>query len=246
MKTFRADLHIHTLLSPCGDLEMSPKNIIKQAKTKKLDIIGITDHNTTKHCKLVRKLAEQSELMVFAGVEVTTKEEIHCLAFFDNDTSLEEFQRFIEGRLPYFPNDPDRFGYQPVINELEQILEMENTLLILAIEAGIEEVEIIVHMLGGLFIPAHVDRQYYSLISQLGFIPADLKSDAFEITRYTNESDFRKSQPAVGLKPLLKSSDAHYLNNIGQAYTELVMQSPTFDEFRLALQGSDERKTIIK
>ncbi len=225
---------------------MSPKKIIQEAITKQLDIIGITDHNSTKHCQLVSKLAEQYGLTVFTGVEITTKEEIHCLAFFDNDYSLERFQRVIEERLPYFPNDPERFGYQPVIDENEQILEMEPTLLIMAIEAGIEEVEAIVHSLGGLFIPAHVDRPFHSLIGQLGFIPKGLNADAFEIMRNTNEADFRKLQPTIGAIPLIKCSDAHYLSSIGQAFTELVMQAPTFDEFRMALKGVNGRKTMIR
>jgi len=57
MKTYRADLHIHSVLSPCGDLDMSPVNIVEEASRKGLDIIGITDHNTTRHTGLVKRLA---------------------------------------------------------------------------------------------------------------------------------------------------------------------------------------------
>jgi predicted metal-dependent phosphoesterase TrpH len=77
MKIFRADLHIHTVLSPCGDLGMSPANIISEAVQKGIDIIGITDHNTTRHCKLISRLAAEKGIFVMQGAEVTTKEEVH-------------------------------------------------------------------------------------------------------------------------------------------------------------------------
>lgn len=47
MKWYKADLHIHSVLSPCGSLDMSPKNIVQSALDKELEIIAITDHNST-------------------------------------------------------------------------------------------------------------------------------------------------------------------------------------------------------
>ncbi|MGC9343178.1 MAG: PHP domain-containing protein, partial [Bacteroidales bacterium] len=88
MEEFRADLHIHSVLSPCGDLEMSPVKLVETAAAKGLDIIGITDHNTTLHCRLVKELGEEQGIFVLTGVEVNTKEEIHCLAFFEKDQDL--------------------------------------------------------------------------------------------------------------------------------------------------------------
>jgi PHP family Zn ribbon phosphoesterase len=167
MKFYRADLHIHTLLSPCGDLEMSPANIVAKAKEKQLDIIGITDHNSTKHCRLTRKLAEKEGISVLCGAEVNTKEEVHCLAFFETDDKLELFQEFLDKQLPPVKNDVHRFGYQVVIDEKENIIEEVEKLLLTGLHAGIDEVEKVVHELGGIFIPAHVDRPYCSILSQL-------------------------------------------------------------------------------
>ena len=83
MKKYRADLHIHTVLSPCGDLEMSPVNIVQKAKERSLNILGISDHNSTLHAPLIKKLAAKEGILVLMGAEVTTKEEVHCLCFFE-------------------------------------------------------------------------------------------------------------------------------------------------------------------
>ena len=100
MKVFNADLHIHTVLSPCGSLEMSPKAIILAASEKKLDIIGITDHNSTRQCRVVTAEAQKAGITVYCGAEVTSKEEVHCLAFFENFKKLDEFQQFLDKHLP--------------------------------------------------------------------------------------------------------------------------------------------------
>ncbi|MDO9040600.1 MAG: PHP domain-containing protein, partial [Bacteroidota bacterium] len=91
MKSFRTDLHIHTVLSPCGDLEMSPARIVSLAKKRGLDIIGITDHNSTKQCELVRELGKRLGLKVIRGCEMTSREEVHCLGFFEDFDAMNEF-----------------------------------------------------------------------------------------------------------------------------------------------------------
>ncbi|HSN49606.1 MAG TPA: PHP domain-containing protein, partial [Bacteroidales bacterium] len=107
MKFLRADLHIHTVLSPCGDLDMSPVNIVSEAAIRGLDIIGITDHNTTRHCELIKKLASEKGIYVMQGAEITTKEEVHCLVFFENTDELIELQEFLDRNLPDILNDSD-------------------------------------------------------------------------------------------------------------------------------------------
>lgn len=246
MKTFRADLHIHTLLSPCGDLEMSPANIVRTAKRLKIDIIGITDHNSTRHCALTTKLASEEGITVLTGAEVTTKEEVHCLAFFETDEQLSAFQIFIDEKLPAIRNNPAKFGDQVVIDENEVIVDEPQFLLISALNIGFDDMAKTVHRLGGLFIPAHVDRPSFSLISQLGFIPADHDADAFEISRSSDPSGFRRKHNVPEEFPLIKSSDAHFLKDIGRACTEFMLDEATFSEIRLALKKKDGRKVVIQ
>lgn len=246
MNKYRADLHIHTVLSPCGDLEMSPANIIAKAREKGLDIIGITDHNSTRHCKLIRKLAESSGIFILMGAEVTTREEVHCLTFFENDDQLSEFQVYLEKHLPPIPNNIDKFGYQVVVDEDEQIIDEIEYLLISALDQSIEQVEQKVHSLGGIFIPAHIDRPSYSIISQLGFFPENLLIDGIEISA---NCKIQAIVPYLGKqseRTIIRNSDAHYVENIGKAFSIFEMQHRTFKEVILALYGTLGRKVTIE
>ena len=245
MNKYRGDLHIHTVLSPCGDLEMSPANIISKALEKDLDIIGITDHNTTRHCKLISKLAEPKGIFVMMGAEVTTREEAHCLTFFENDDQLSDFQAYLETHLPPVLNDTQKFGYQVVIDEDEKIIDEIEYLLISALDQSIEQVEQKVHSLGGIFIPAHIDRPSYSIISQLGFIPADLLIDGIEISANCKVQSVLPFLGKHNDKSIIRNSDAHYVENIGQAFNIFEMNHMSFKEVKLALQGIDGRKITI-
>jgi 3',5'-nucleoside bisphosphate phosphatase len=244
MKLFRADLHIHTVLSPCGDLEMSPASIVSEASRKGLDIIGITDHNTTRHCNLIKKIAAKKGIFVLQGAEITTKEEVHCLTFFENTDALDEFQKFIDANLPEILNNPLIFGDQVEVDENEMIIYEEKRLLTNAIKKSLPEVESFVHGLNGLFIPAHINRKKNSIYSQLGLLPENLNADALEVSRVTTPEEFAKDHPEINKYSLTRSSDAHYLKDIGIAYTILNMCEPSFEEIRQTLHGKNGRKII--
>lgn len=244
MKVFKADLHIHTVLSPCGSLDMSPRQIVQAAIQNNIDIIGITDHNTTRQCRVVAKEAHKAGIALYCGTEVTTKEEVHCLAFFEDFEKLDLFQHFLDTYLPDIKNNPDLFGYQVAVNEDEEIIFEEDRLLISAITRSIDQVEEEVHRLGGLFIPAHVNKSKYSLISQLGFIPPDLKFDALELSKHIETDVFLKSFPYLKDAVILRNSDAHQPEVIGECFTRLYMQGTEFSEFRLALKNKDGRKAL--
>lgn len=245
MNSYKADLHIHTVLSPCGDLDMSPKTIVDKALAKGLDIIGITDHNSTKHCKLIKQIAEKEGVFTLMGAEVTTKEEVHCLAFFENFNQLDDFQKYIETFLPPIENDVDKFGYQAVVDENEDIIELEKYLLLSGLNQSIDEVEQKVHSLNGLFIPAHIDRPSFSISSQLGFIPFDLNIDAFEVSAKGKIEHLKEVISVHKDKCIIRTSDAHYPNQIGEAYCSFIMQHRTFEEIRMALKKENGRTVIL-
>ncbi|KAF5067686.1 hypothetical protein DSECCO2_250930 [anaerobic digester metagenome] len=245
MKEFSADLHIHTVLSPCGSLEMSPRNIVRKALEEKLDIIGITDHNSTRHCREVCREAIKAGITVYTGVEVTTKEEVHCLAFFETFDILDAFQAYLDRYLPDIMNNPDLFGYQVVVDEEENISYEEPKLLISAISQSIDQVEAEVHRLGGLFIPAHINRPKFSLTSQLGFVPPNLNADAFELSKHTSVEDFLKQFPYLRGRTFIRNSDAHQPEAIGSIHTRLRMEHTGFDELRKALHGKEGREVAL-
>ena len=242
MNTYSADLHVHTVLSPCGDIEMTPAFIIRQAKACGLDIIGITDHNSTLQCAEIRRIGEREGVFVLCGAEVTTLEEVHCLAFMEDFEKLNLFQAYLSRHLPPMKNKPDLFGHQLVVNEQEEVLDEAPYLLISALSQSIDQIEQEVHRLGGLFIPAHIDKQKNSLLSQLGFVPPDLQADALEIS-------YRTSVEKIPVQPkkynYISSSDAHYPNEFSRRRTLFHMEALTFDEIRKALHGKEGRSVEI-
>ncbi|MFO7997757.1 MAG: PHP domain-containing protein [Bacteroidales bacterium] len=246
MRIFKADLHVHSVLSPCGDLEMSPARIVEEAARKKIDILGIADHNSTLHGPLIKRLAAEKGIFVLCGAEVTTKEETHCLAFFEDLEKLGIFQQYLEDHLPDIANNPRYFGYQVVVDENGLILEQIDKLLISALDQTIEQLEEKVHGLGGLFIPAHIDRPSYSLISQLGFVPPGLRADAFEVSRLTTPADMVKKFPYLEGRSFIGGSDAHQPEQIGSRKTLMLIQEAGFEEIRLALKGEGGRTVMIE
>ncbi len=246
MPLFKADLHIHTVLSPCGSLDMSPGNIVQTALDKQIDIIGITDHNSTRQCESVLKAAEGKPISVFCGVEITSKEEVHCLAFFETKSELEQFQKYLDIYLPNISYNPDKFGYQVVVDVDENIIFEEKRWLVPGINQNINEIEHKVHELNGIFIPAHINKPKNSLIAQLGFIPRDLKADAFEISRHISRQKMVEQDNYLIDKTLLQDSDAHFQNEIGSVYNIFDMEEATFSEFRKVIKQENGRKILLK
>ena len=244
MRTFKADLHIHTVLSPCGDLEMSPSNIIRIAKSKQLDLIGITDHNTTRQCAVIRELGQREGIFVLCGVEVTTKEEAHCLAFFETTESLGAFQIYLDAHLPQVKNNPDLFGYQVAVDAEDNIVFEEERSLLSAIDQSIEKIEQQIHFLNGIFVPAHVNKGKNSVISQLGFIPNDLNIDALELSKHISKEEFINKNKYLKNHVFIKSSDAHLPELIGETTSLFVMEALNFEEIKKALHNIDNRRVI--
>ncbi|MFA8450334.1 MAG: PHP domain-containing protein [Bacteroidales bacterium] len=245
MNIFKADLHIHTLLSPCGILEMSPNTIIQRAQEENLNIIGITDHNSTRQAPLIRKLGVDKNIFVLMGAEVTSKEEAHCLCFFEKESQLEKFQKYLDRYLTNIPNDPTQFGFQVVVDEKENIIYEEKKLLISAINQSIDEIFDTVQNLDGIFIPAHIDKGAFSLTSQLGFIPPDIRAHALEITKRTNLKDFITQFNYLNKFSFIQSSDAHQPEDIGKSYCMFSLEEPSFYEIKKALKGIENRKVEV-
>lgn len=238
---YRADLHIHTVLSPCGDIYMSPSAIIEQAKRLHLDVIAITDHNTTRQVKITQRIGKENGIFVIGGVEITTQEEAHALAYFETDEQLDAFQEFLDEHLPHIPNDEERFGYQLIVDENEDVVGEEEWLLISALDVDLDTLYDKVHEIGGLFVPAHINKATSSLMSQLGFVPPDIKADALEISKHVRKDDFLRKFAYLKKFAFTKSSDAHFLHIIGETHCILNMYELSFDEFRKTLYREGDR-----
>ncbi len=225
LKRVRADLHIHTSLSPCADLEMTPVRVLKRAKEVGIDMIAICDHNSAKNTIYTFKAGQNFPVKVFSGIEVNCAEEVHILSIFDRPESALLFQEHIYKGIKE-KNNEELFGVQAVVDENDEVVEIEKRLLIGACELKIKEVLDIVHSLGGLVIASHVDREAFSITGKLGFIPEDLNLDAVEVSK-TCKSFSIKGFPVVSF------SDAHRLDEIGEVWT-------TFEVERMDVEGLKE------
>lgn len=237
---FRADLHIHTCLSPCGDWDMSPALIVDKSCEKKLDIIAVADHNSIENAKTIMKLGEAKGLVVLPAMEICSVEEVHILSVFDNINDAEEMQAFVYKNLEG-ENNPDVFGYQIVANENDEVVTQNQRLLIGATKLNLNSIVEKIAEIGGISVAAHIDRSAFSILGQLGFIPPDLKLDAVEVS-FREKPEEAAGKFMLGDKlPCITSSDAHFPEEIGRVSTKFFMAAPTIKEMKKALKKEDGR-----
>lgn len=208
------DLHIHTALSPCSDNAMTPNNIVNMAYLKGLDIIAITDHNSAENCEAVLKCAQSIGITVIPGMEIETQEEVHLICLFPSLDAVLQMQEKVYEALPPLENREDIFGQQLVMDEEDNIRYVSKRLLITATCLSIDDVFNIVGVLGGIVIPAHVDRESYSIISNLGSIPEELRVRYLEVSSGCDPAKFLQNNKQLLAFDFIRSSDAHYLENI--------------------------------
>jgi hypothetical protein len=244
LREFKADLHIHTCLSPCGDWEMSPRNIIQRSLDASLDLIAICDHNTSENSGAVMREGRRRGISVLPGLEVCSKEEVHILAIFGELEQALAMQEWVYAGLSG-ENQPEVFGYQVVANEDSEVLGENPRLLIGATHLGLGQIVRQTHALGGLSLSAHVDRPANGIINQLGFIPPELQIDGVEVSRRIPLAGACTVLPEIGSRPCITSSDAHYLKDIGAVHTVLRMAAATIEEIGLALRGEHERAILV-
>jgi len=240
LRRFRADLHVHTCLSPCGDLEMSPIKITRQARERGIEIIAICDHNSLENAPAVMRAAKGLGPVVLPGMELCTKEEVHVLALFGRLSDAEAMQSIAYNHLSG-RNDPAAFGLQVVSNERDEVLGFQDRLLIGALDLDLEEIVQDIHRLGGIAVASHIDRESFSVISQLGFIPASVFFDALEVSGNISRAEAGKRFAAYERYTFLRNSDAHFLEDVGKNTSTYLLERPTFEEVCKALRSEDGR-----
>ncbi len=243
LKKYRCDLHIHTCLSPCADLDMYPRALVAGSIKAGLDVIGICDHNAAENAGYVMSAADGKGLTVLPGMEITSREEVHILSLFENVEPLYTLQKIVYEALPGV-NDENVFGCQAIVNEHDEVEGVSEKLLIGSTTLSLETIVETVHDLGGIVIAAHVDRESFGIIGQLGFIPDTLSLDALEVSYRTNPAEFMKKFPELSRYPFITSSDAHRIEDIGRACTVLEIRQPTIEECLKAFGGSAGRRIV--
>lgn len=206
------DFHIHSALSPCGDNDMTPNNLINMSIIKGLDAVALTDHNACENVRAAAAVAGD-KIIFIPGMEVETSEEVHIVTLFPTADAAEEMQRILTDSSPFIPNRPEIFGNQYIMDENDEICGEIDRMLVTASGLDIYTVVAAAKDLGGIAYPAHIDRESYSVLSNLGFIPPDLDISAVEITeksRAALEGEYSNRYN------IITSSDAHYLWDISE------------------------------
>lgn len=244
LKKFRADLHMHSCLSPCSDWAMSPKKIIQKSREVGLDLIALCDHNSAENAGAAMREGNKQGLPVLPGLEICSREEVHILALFEALDPALEMQAYVYANLPG-ENNSEVFGFQVIANEEDEVMGENPRLLIGATRLGLHDIVEKTHVLGGISIASHVDRPAYGIINQLGFIPEDLNLDGLEVSSRIKLAEAAQTIPGIGNYSCVTASDAHYPNDIGKAFTVFQLAGPTLAEIRLALAKKDGRRILI-
>ncbi len=232
MSTYTIDLHNHSCLSPCGSLEMSPTVLVQRAHSLGIDILALTDHNNTHNLPTFKQCCRGEGIVPIFGLEVTTQEEIHVVCLFEKLSVAMQFGSYIEFLLPDIPNVPELFGDQVYVDRYETILGVVEKNLTNSADISYETLieEVLSH--DGLAIPAHIDRPAFSVSSQLGFLP-DLPYSAVESINISCPIETYDNV-------IIRSSDAHYPEDIGKRVTYIETDLLNFSGLKSAL----ERKAV--
>ncbi|MFN2363853.1 MAG: PHP domain-containing protein [Halarsenatibacteraceae bacterium] len=213
MRTVEISLHNHTVLSPCAGLEMTPKKIMARAAAQGIEIIGITDHNSAANLRSAEYQAEKAGLCLLPGIELTSAEDIHLLAFFREVGAAERVSELIGHKLYRKEFDPERVGYQIIVDQKDEFSGVIDYYLPAALSLGIKEISMLVTEAGGVIIPAHVFRSQ-GLLRTLGFIPERANFKVLEYTLEQKLIDLKSEYKLTGDLSFIKSSDSHFLDSI--------------------------------
>lgn len=229
------DLHIHSCLSPCGDDDMTPSNIVGMAVVKELDVIALTDHNSCRNCPAFIKTAKEYGIIAIPGMELCTLEEVHVLCLFQTLEDAMEFDEYVYGQLLPVKNDESIFGKQLIYNEKDEIAGHEENLLISATKIPFQQVYNLVHRYHGIMIPAHIDKASNSLLSNLGFVPDDSEFTCAELKNMGDLHHIRTENPYLFQCKIITDSDAHYLEHINEPVNYLYTKSRDIKDIFAAL-----------
>lgn len=228
MSSFFYDLHVHSCLSPCGDDDMTPANIAGMAMLNGLNIVALTDHNTSKNCPAFFAHAKKYGLVPVAGMELTSAEDIHVICLFPTLEGAMEFDSFVDSRRIKIANKKEIFGNQFVMDENDAVACEEPDLLINATTIDLDTAYEEVTRRGGACYPAHVDRESGGMIAMLGDLPDTPVYAAFELNDKASHDEYLERYPKLRGKRYIVSSDAHYLENISQAVNAIELDDEPY------------------
>ncbi|MBR1534287.1 MAG: PHP domain-containing protein [Ruminococcus sp.] len=231
------DLHLHSCLSPCGDMDMTPNNLVNMAKLLGLDIIALTDHNTSLNCEAAMKVGEAVGILVIPGMELTTAEDIHAVCLFPTLEKALAFSEYVDNNRIKIKNKTQIYGRQVIMNEDdEEVGEIEHLLLpasFITITEAYEKAK----EFGGICYPAHIDRDSLSILSVLGEIDPACGFKTAELADLSKLDTLKEQHPILNTLHIVNCSDAHYLENMREAQNTLELPALTREAVLAALDS---------
>jgi 3',5'-nucleoside bisphosphate phosphatase len=223
---------------------MIPPLIVQESVQRGVGIIAITDHNASGNIESVQKAAQGTDLHIIPGIEIQTAEEVHVLCLFDELDQIRQFQKLIDASLPDQANNTDFFGEQFIVDETGEFIRREERLLLTSTNLTFDKAWKQTISMGGLFIPAHVNRKAYGLFQILGFVPSETPLEILEISTQVSSDQAHILYPSTTQYQLIQNGDAHFLDDI-KAFNHVTIEKPTLAEIRLAVLNQEGRRHKI-
>ncbi len=228
MRKYFYDLHIHSCLSPCGDEDMTPNNIAGMAALKGLNILALTDHNSTKNCPAFFEACRAQGIIPIAGMELSTAEDIHIVCLFEELEAAMRFGEEVRGHLMPIKNRPEIFGNQYIMNGDDEVIGEEELLLISATDLPLEDAVALAKSFGAHVHPAHIDRESNGMLAILGDIPPEYGFRVFELRERGSIEKLVGTVEELNENAALVCSDAHYLWDISEAENSLTVDDEPY------------------
>ena len=248
LSTYFVDLHLHSVLSPCADLEMGAAEIVKKCRSEGISIIAVTDHNHVANFRALHDAANEpgEPLLVLPGMEVQSMEDIHIVVIFPDEDTAYEYKNWLWQNMPKIKNREDKFGYQLIIDKDGNILDREEVLLIQGAIRSVDEISSEALKIGCIVIMAHIDKQAFSYEAVLGPIPNEFQCSAIELSPNVTDSMIPEWQTKYSSRTFIRSSDAHKLDQILRSKcSRMKLGGLTFKEVYMALKHENGRGVML-
>ena len=233
------DLHIHSCLSPCGDQDMTPNNIAGMAMLGGLELVALTDHNSTLNCPAFFKTCEKLGVTPIGGMELTTAEDIHMVCLFPDLESTMAFGEYVYEHMMKIKNRPDIFGDQLILDENDVEIGRVDDLLVVGTDLDISSAYDEVIRRGGAAFPAHIDKMSNGIIAILGDFPPEPLFKCAEFKDPHKKDEYIYKYTSLNSMNFVTCSDAHMLDMMLTDPDELpIKKGELIDE--------DVRKLVIK
>jgi len=244
---YYVDLHLHSVLSPCSDLEMGAADIVKKSREEGISVIAVTDHNHIANYRALRDAADEpgKPLLVLPGMEVQSMEDIHVVVIFPDEDTAYKYKDWLWLKMPRIKNKDGKFGYQLIIDKDGNILDQEDVLLVQGAVLTVDEISSEALNLGCIVIMAHMDKPSFSYEAVLGPLPDEFQCSAIELSPRVNDSSIHGWRAKYPNRTLIRSSDAHKLDQISNSKCSIMkLGGLSFEEVALAIRNENGRGVV--